>query len=183
MNPNELRLLFELAQNKGCKFTTLTYRSASTGELARHTLLFGVDYKKSLERDLKFLKRLKNRYEAVVTPTLQYQAVVELIESTENALSKYDGETLSKEATDKDIYESIAPGVKQHKDTGEYYIWAFGVSKDVIEPGKPSKPVKSKPLTIEKDRIRSRLRGNNYRNFKLRNITKAAVNGNTLILE
>lgn len=189
MNPNELRLLFELAQNKGCKFTTLTYRSASSGELARHTLLFGVDYKHALERDLKYLKRLlrvigsRKMKTSKPDDLLLFTACEELIASAEKSLAKYDNDKLTKEAAEKDVYNHIVPGVKQHKNTGEYYIWAFRQSKEVLQSGKPSKPVNSKPLTIAKDKIRSKLRTESYANFKLSNITKAAVNGNTLILE
>lgn len=189
MTPNELRLLFELAKNKGCKFTTLTYRSSESGELAKHTLLFGVDYKAALERDLKYLQRLEKRLgalnygKATQDQLLLFQAATELVESTKKSLAKYDGDQLSKEARDKDIYNIIYPGVKQHKETGAYYLWALDYKKTVIQPGKPSKPTNSKPLTVAKDRIRRKLRSNRYRNFRLDNITKASVNGNTLVIE
>jgi hypothetical protein len=187
MNSNELRLLFELAQNKGCKFTTLVYRSAESGELARHTLLFGVDYKTAIERDLKFLRRLKkiigNKKYGTPGAVLDFQAVEELIASLEKSLVKHSSPT--QDDTDKDVYDYIFPGVKQHKDTGAYYLWALGVKKDVIEPGTKGskKTVNSKPLTVAKDRIRTKLRTNQYRQFRLSNVGKATFNGNTLVLE
>lgn len=183
MQSNELRLLFELAQSKGCKFTSLTYRSTESGELARHTLLVGADYKAALERDLKYIKRVQRNISKKSTDPLFVQAVTEISEGLEKSLSKYDGEQLKKDIADKDVYESIFPGVKQHKDTGAYYLWGMGVSKKVITEGKPSKPTKSKDLTIVKDKIRAKLRNSKYRQFKLNNIDKATVNGTTLNLE
>jgi hypothetical protein len=190
MTPNELRLLFELAKSKGCKFVNLTYRSSESGELARHTLLFGVDYKQALERDLKYLERVYKRIgrlnyaQATDEQKLLFTAISELLDSTKNSLAKYDGNELSKAAKEKDIYNTIYPGVKQHKETGAYYLWALAHKKVVLQAGTTStKTVNSKPLTIAKDRVRSKLRSNRYRNFRLDNVAKAAVNGNTLVIE
>lgn len=188
MKSNELRLLFELAQNKGCKFTNFTYRSTESGELASHTVLFGIDYKAAIQRDLKYLGKLrdivgKKKYGAPGA-ALEFQAIEELISSLEKSLKNYDGTALSKEAAEKDTYESVFPGIKQHKDTGAYYLYGLALKKKVIEPGKnDKKTVKSKDLTIAKDKIRARLRTNRYRQFRLNSINKAVVNGNALILE
>ena len=186
MTPNELRLLFELAKNKGCKFITLTYTSTE-GETAKHTIAFGSNYKNALERDLKYLKRLRDRFGRMTLTQdglLLFQAVTELVESTEKSLAKYDGDELSKSAKEKDVYNTIFPGVKQHKETGAYYLWGQAVRKTVIKPASTTKNApNSKPLTIAKDRIRRKLRTNRYRQFRLDSVAKSAVNGDTLVIE
>jgi len=61
----------------------------------------------------------------------------------------------------------------------------FVQSKVVLQEGKPRKPVNSKPLTIAKDKLKKMLglRSNKLRQFALDNITKAKVNGDTIIFE
>lgn len=197
MNSKELGLLFTLAQQKGCKFTTLVYRSTESGELARHTLLFGADYKSAIEKDLRYLKRYKALKgsvkvsslpgvpaDVIASARLEFIAIDELIDGLQQSLAKYDGDQLKKAEEEKDVYTSVFPGVKQHKDTGVYYLWALGLRKKVIEPAtKPKKTVKSRDLTIAKDRIRTKLRTNRYRQFRLSNIGKAVINGGTLVIE
>jgi lipoate-protein ligase A len=171
MNTDEIRILFELAKTKGCKFTALTYRSVDTGELARHTLLFGVDYSAAIERDLKYLKRVKNKLSG-----LTLQACEELIQSLEKSRTK-----VSSPPEEEDVYESVVPGIKHHKQTGVYYLYAFAMKKTVVEPATtPRKTVNSKPLTVEKEKLRARLRTSKYRQFRLDTIARCAVNGGVL---
>lgn len=182
MNANELRVLFELAKNKGCKFTTLTYRSTESGELARHTLLFGVDYKSAIEHDLAYLNKLKKYVDRKSIKTSDDQLFVQAVNELVNAMEKSKTKQDTAPAADN-VYDFIFPGIKQHKDTGVYYIWGFAHRKVVLEPGKDLKPSKSKDVTLVKDKIRNKLRTTKYRQFKLSNIGKATVNGNTITVE
>lgn len=184
MTINEVQTVSALASNaKGCKFASVLYRSGSTGELARYSLLIGVSYENAVDRDLEFLYKLKKYkpYGDANTPAalVHIQAVDELITGLESSKSKFN-QTLST----TNIYTNICNGIKKHKETGVFYLWGFIQQKTVINPRlKPSRSVQSKPLTIEKDRIRRKLHTDSYRQFKIDNIGTVKINNQTLVLE
>lgn len=184
MTINEVQTVSALASNaKGCKFASVLYRSGSTGELARYSLLIGVSYENAVIQDLEFLYRLK-RYKPYNNISnecvnIHKQAVDELIESLEKSKVSQ-----SQTSTNTNIYVNICNGIKKHKETGVFYLWGFIQQKTVIIPPlKPSRSVQSKPLTIEKDRIRRKLHTDSYRQFKIDNIGTVKINNQTLVLE
>lgn len=186
MTTNEAQTISALASNaNGCKFASVLYRSVDTGELARYSLLIGVSYENAVTQDLEFLYRLKryNPYSAMASDIgllkIHNQAVDELIASLEKSKSK-----LTQTSNSPDVYINICNGIKKHKETGVFYLWGFVQQKTAIKPSvKTSKPVQSKPVTVEKDRIRRKLHTDSYRQFKIDNIGTVKINNQTLVLE
>lgn len=184
MTINEAQTISALARNaNGCKFASVLYRSVDTRELARYSLLIGVSYENAVDRDLEFLYKLKKYkpYGDANTPAalVHIQAVDELINGLERSKSKFN-----QTSNAADIYTNICNGIKKHKETGVFYLWGFIQQKTVINPSTaPSKSVQSKPLTIEKNRIRRKLHTDSYRQFKIDNIGTVKINNQTLVLE
>lgn len=132
------------ATKSGPTFVSFLYQKKTTGEVSRYTINFGIDYRNAAEHDRNAL--------LAYTPKgdLEIQAKEEMLKSLTETLE----EGVSSAYTQKDTYETIAKGIKQHKETGEVYVSGFVHSKDQVEPPtKEEKPVKSRPLTLAKKAI------------------------------
>ncbi len=168
-------LLEQLQKITSAKFVSLTYRSKGTNELARHTILLGVNHEKAYQKDLSKLLTLQPRLDG-----LKKQACEELILSLKNSLEKGIGENDS--YTCKGVYENLpCKGLKLHKEKAELHLLGYTVQKTVIEQGE-HKEVKSKPLTIAKNELRLLGRLSKIRQFVLNieNIKEVKINGKNL---
>lgn len=142
MNKN-LQTLKEATEN-GATFVSFLYQKKTTGEVSRYTLNFGIDYRAAVEEDKKAL--------IAYTPNgeVEIQAKEEMLQSMTETLE----EGVSSRYTQKDTYETICKGVRQHKENGDIYISGYVHSKEQVEPPKEEKkPVKSRPLTLAKKAI------------------------------
>lgn len=169
MNINDV---LSALDGKGTRFVSLVYRSEGTKELARHTILLGVDTVKAYERDLARLLLLQPHLEGI-----KRIACDELINSLKNSLSKGLGQNDS--YTCKDKYEETSiKGVKAHKETGVLHLMGYSIAKVTLEEGE-SKEVKSNDKTIEKNKLRKLGRLGKIRQFKLQvsNIQEVRANG------
>lgn len=167
-------LLQKLAEQKGAKFISLTYKAAESGELARHTLLLGVRLERAYQRDLAILKAKARQMDGV-----QLEAAQDIIKSMEESLNKGIGN--NSKYTQKDVTVQIMPGIKLNINNNELYISAFSKGKTIIERGEYNH-VNSSQKTLAKEAIKKELRMGKFRTFKLKNIEKAAINGNVLEL-
>ena len=173
MTNDQIKLAFALAKNKGCRFVSLKYTNQK-GEQAKHQILIGVDYAAAQQKDLDVLKMLK---EQAIMDDIHEQALDELIAGIEKSQAK----TVT-EKVEESPYEIVAPGLKQHKDTGSFYLYGFSRSKTVLKEGEKITTVSSQ-LTIAKNEIRKFLRTDRYRQFKFDEIKVCRVNGNEFELE
>lgn len=180
-------LLTRLRKIKTCRIIQLTYTSKGTGELAKYTLLIGVNYERVYRRDLKLLrsfrsdreKFLKVKDDLQVLNDIEYVALEELIASMEESLHLGIGNNTN--YTNKDTYQSIFPGCKQHLETKAIYIQGYLIKKQTIQPG-TYKEVKSKLLTLAKNSFRKRLKLGRFRTFDISLIESISLEKQILTL-
>lgn len=177
----ELDVVEALRRIHGARFVSFTYRSAETNELARYTLLLGVNMATLYAKDLATLEALRPTLDG-----LDAEAADALLASLRESLEKGIGNNSAythgpeKGAT----YESIpgAPGLKLNMNDGTLHVLGLLERKTVLEEGTPRKDVKSKPLTLAKRALERDLRRSKIRQFRLPNLTVAKLNGDVLEL-
>jgi hypothetical protein len=162
---------------KGCKFITFLYQSKGTGEVSKYQINFGISYHSACESDKALLEGYNPADE------IEVEAKEEMLKSLTETLT----EGVSSSYTQKDTFETIGKGIRQHKETGEIYIYGFIQSKEQIEPPtKPKKPVNSSAKTLAKRKIEKALemKRNKFGQFILNpdNIAGVNVCGETLEL-
>lgn len=125
----------------GATFMTFLYTSKGTGETSKYQINFGIDYKAACDHDRKALIAY------VPSNELEETAKAEMLKSLTETLE----EGVSSSYTQKDTFETLGKGVRQHKENGMIYIYGYVQSKEQVEPPtKEKKPVNSKPLTLAK---------------------------------
>lgn len=137
------------------------YRSAS-GEIADHTICFHMSYGSALERSIAALS------EIVPADDTEATAKAELLASYQKSLEKVRSEPeVLGEVYDRVLDSKGAPikGIKYHRQSGRLHIFGLAMAKKVLVPGTYSKEVKSKPLTIAKNRLRKSLPVERFRQF------------------
>lgn len=129
---------------KGCKFITFLYQSKGTGEVSKYQINFGISYQSACESDKILLEGYTPENE------IEEEAKAEMLKSLNETLT--DG--VSSSYTQKDTFDNIGKGIRQHKETGEIYIYGFVQSKEQVEPPtKEKKPVNSSAKTLAKRKI------------------------------
>lgn len=157
----------------GARFISLIYTAKGTGEVARHTLAVGVSIENAYWRDVAILTAKR--------PTLAglaLQACDELLASLRESLEKGVGNNSA--YTCKGVYEPIARGLKLQVETGVLHVTGFSIGKEVIAPG-VYRDVKSKPLTVEKDKLRKGLKSGKFRQYAVSELETVAMNGKRLV--
>jgi hypothetical protein len=167
-------LVAELRSGKGCRFVQIRYTAKGTGEVANHTLAMGVNLDRAYRRDEKIINLTRPQTD------LGREAKAAVLASVQETITKGVGNNSA--YTQKDTYETVAPGIKYHKETFELYVYGFSIRKNVVTPG-VYKTVKSAPLTLEKDKLRKKLKMGRFRQFIVRNVERAALNGTVLELD
>lgn len=133
---------------KGCRFLTFLYQSKGTGEVAKYQINFGISYQSACESDKALLEGYTPEDET------ETEAKAEMLKSLTETLT--DG--VSSSYTQKDTFENIGKGIRQHKETGEIYIYGFVQSKEQVEPPiTPKKAVNSSAKTLAKRKIEKAL--------------------------
>lgn len=148
---------------KGNQFAGFTYLSKGTGELARHVVQVGISYENLLQKDIETLSNLLPHFSGI-----GLQAAESVLKSLNQSLECLQGKKVNPDYTCAGIYEQTEfAGVKKHKETGEFFVSGLANFKEVIQPGTPKKPIKSRPLTIAKREIEKELRKSKWRQFSL----------------
>jgi hypothetical protein len=128
----------------GATFMTFLYTSKGTGETSKYQINFGIDYKAACDHDRKALVAY------VPSNELEIQAKEEMMKSLTETLE----EGVSSAYTQKDTFETLGKGVRQHKENGMIYIYGYVQNKEQVEPPtKEKKAVNSRPLTLAKKDI------------------------------
>lgn len=132
----------------GCKFISFLYMTKGTGETSRYTLNFGIDYKAACEADKIALEAYQPQND------IETEAKAQMLQSLTETLTQ----GVSSSYTQKDTFDNIGKGIRQHKETGEIYLYGFIQQKEqVAPPTNPKKPVNSRPLTLVKRDIEKAL--------------------------
>lgn len=171
---NFASLVALLDGNKSCRFISLVYRAEESGELARHTIMLNIRRNVMLKHDVAKLQAM--------LPSLSgfdKQACEELILSMEKSLNgTQDGYTKA------GYYEAQGNGNVQVSVKSECYIRGYSLGKEVIEKG-TYKEVKSRPLTIAKNKLRKVLKNTKCREFKItvENFVMARHDGKAIVID
>jgi hypothetical protein len=165
---------------KGCQFASLTYLTKKTKELARYTVNLGFSYHNAVTKSVTELEIIMA--EMVDQTALPYLAAVEVMESLKKTLTAHAEGKQNEDYTKIGQYISIGNGL--NLNTVDNTIQLFGLlhSKVVLAEGEKQKPVKSAPLTIEKNKLRKKLSIGKFREFALDegNVCGVKVNGDTI---
>ena len=162
------------------RFTSFVYTSVSTGEVARYTLQLGFSYRNCLEKS-----RLALEIESPALAGIEAQAAAELLASIDASLAgTQEGYTKAETYVDAlDANGKAVPGVKRNVHDGTLQIFGLLHAKvQIAPPTIERKEVKSRPLTIAKNKLRKDLPIGRFREFALENLSTARINGETLEL-
>jgi len=167
-------LLKSFGKNRGSQFISVRGYENSEGEIANFVLNVRTKYETAKQKDIAHLQRILK--DGKFENDLQKQAIEELLQG----LIK-PNENRSKGQTE--TYESIDgyPMLKRHIITNELYIYGQRISKKVLIKGN-YKTVNSRPLTIEKDKVRKQLRTSKLRLIKLGKEDELQINGRVINL-
>lgn len=138
------------------------YQSKTSGEIADHQIVFHMSYSSALERSIRALGFVEANGE------LEVQAKEELLQSYQKSLDRIHSEPLEvlgdsySRVTDAD--GNVIKGCKIHRESGELHLFGLHLNKRVIVPG-TYKEVKSRPLTLAKDKLRRGLPVERFRQF------------------
>jgi len=123
----------------------------SHGEVSNYLVNVKVDFQKLKDEDIEFLQNFK------ADSQLQEEARKSVLGGLISPQkSRSEGQT--------EAYEYIAPNVKKHNGTKSIFVVGQLVKKVVLQKGEyPT--VNSRPLTIEKNKIKKLLKTSQYRQF------------------
>jgi len=166
-------LLKSFGKNLGSQFISVRGYENSEGEIANFVLNVRTKYETAKQKDIAYLQALLKEGKL---NALQKQAVEELLEGLVKP-----NENRSKGQTE--TYESIEgyPMLKRHVVTGDLYLYGQRISKKVTVKGN-YKPVNSRLLTIEKNKVRKHLRTSKLRLIKLGKEDEMKINGRIINL-
>jgi hypothetical protein len=170
----------QISNIKGCKFASFLYRTKKTKELARYTVNLGFNYLNAVRDDITDLEILV--VEIQDKTSLQFEAATLHLASLRETLSTHEAGGQHSAYTKAGQYVSIGNGLNLNTTDNTLQLFGLVVSKVPIEAGEPQKPVKSAPLTIEKNKIRRRGKVGKLREFALDegNVIGVRVNGETI---
>ena len=165
-------LLMMLNDLERVQFISLKNYRNQEGELSDYVLIAGFDYERARQKDI--VRLMSVSYEGL--KEVARREMLAALDDNSNA------ETRSAASQAQiDAYRHIGKNSKIHIASMSVKIWAFCRAKKVLEPV-TYKPVKSRELTILKNRIKKELRMStpNYRCFTLKEIVGAKISGQHL---
>jgi len=167
---------------KNVQFASLTYLSKSANELARYTVNLGFSYHKAVEKSVTELEILMAE-NAGTWGELEKQAAEEVMASLKKTLEAHAHGEQNDDYTKKDQYVHIGNGLNLNSNDNTLQLFGLVNSKVVITEGE-RKAVKSKPLTIAKNKIRKQLSMSKFREFALdeSQISGVKINGDSIEL-
>lgn len=162
---------------KGCQFGSFTYTAKESGEKSKITVILGASTENLYRKDVEQLEAILPSLEGV-----RKEVAEEILASRKQSLTVGIGQNDA--YTCKDVYEALdgLPGVKVHKETGDLHVVGLIHHKTVLQEG-VHKVVNSKPRTLVKQEISKTLPSARFRQYRLGNVTRVAVDGMTLVVE
>ena len=165
MNKNDFLSTLASLRPASTFLSIMGYRNAEE-EVANYNLVFHMSYENALEKSIAII----NDY----TPQDEDEklAKVELLKSWNTSLVKFKATPMEEVADDH--YQTFTDddgnpikGVKMHKESGELHLYGLQVHKKIIVPGKPHKEVKSKSVTLAKNKLKALTPLSKFRQFKI----------------
>jgi hypothetical protein len=173
-----------IGSGKGAKFASLTYKTESTGEVAKHTLILGASTEVLYKKDIAKLEEMLAGELTVPYRLAAEQLLASRKESLEKGIGNNSKYVHSKENADTYVQADGIPGVKLHKETGVVYVMALSEDKVVlVEATNPKPPTQHKTeQTAAKAKIEYMIPSGRLRQFTLKKVGRAALNGEVLLL-
>jgi len=164
------------------QFASLTYKAKESGEVARHTVLLGFSYHNAVEKSVVELE-IQTGEGKFKTP-LEIQAATEVMESLKKTLSAHAEGKQNEDYTKKGQYIPFGNGLNLNTVDNTIQLFGLTQTKVVLVKGE-YKTVNSKPLTIEKNKVRKSLPIGKFREYALdpETIGTVKVNGQTVEFE
>jgi hypothetical protein len=150
-NANVLKALVAFAKVNTSSFVGFPYETEY--EKANVVLHLGCNVQRKYEKDLETLREARQFY-VDMGDAVYLEAIDEMIVSLENSLTKGIGR--NDNYTKQDVYDNLAPNIKQHKETRKLYVFGFVNQKNVTEVKAQRKAVNSRPKTLAKRAIEKR---------------------------
>ncbi len=147
-----------------------------TIEISDNLINVGINYEKSKQDDIKFLRNLD------VTTLKGYKSsVMDLFKAQTALILAFEKPNENRSKGQTDAFTTIFSGIKAHNETGQLYIYGYRVSKTVKQEG-TYKTVKSSTLTIAKNELRKLLKTGKFKQFVVSNADTLKANGETIEL-
>ena len=164
----------------GTRMVSLVYTTRETGEVARYLIVPGATLETLYRRDAAWLERAYRFLSRIAPEGAATVAVGQVLASRAVSLET-PGENPA--ATAAHAYDSVAPGLKVHRESGEVHVSGVLVGKVVLTPGTPRKPVAHRtPVTAAKHRVRYMVPSAKWRQFRLADMGRVAAEGEVLVL-
>jgi len=191
MNKEFTTLVTGLGAIKGVSFISIEYRNKQD-ELAKQLVNVGENYGNNKAKDVKILQEL-NLSKITDFKGLDHDAIVLLADAKKALIEGFIKPNKAQSEAQKDAYMYFdnINGLKMHKETGKFYIFAMGVTRTVVEKGtydnrnNVSTWEGAKPLTRAKNFLRNtycRTAKFKQFSFNTEQLNKMKVNGNTIML-
>lgn len=183
-NLTELTIAFEAGKIETPQFVSIREYTNKLNETSNYLINLGTNYHNAKLADnalLHFLDADDFEVADEIKPFMN-QALEALRDaSTKNLSNNIEDHTIMSKAQ-IDMYETLLPNIKIHKEKEIIYLFGMQIKKTVITPGE-YKTVKSRPLTIAKNAIRKQFATGKYRQFYLSEIKNIKINGKEIIFE
>lgn len=160
---------------KGCRLVNFTYVAKESKEEAEHTILLNVDLMRAYRRDRSVICGKMAHLKG-----LKLIAAQELLTSLNNSIRMGIGNNPDYKC--RGVFVRISTGIKMCVENNELIIFGFSLRRRVIKEGDyPDR--KSKPITIEKNKLRKLFKSKRFRLYSLSNILSARLEGKTIVLK
>jgi len=160
----------------GVSFFSVKNYENSNGEVSNQLINVGINYEKSKQQDIEFLRNLD-----VTTLQGVKSNVVDLEKAKTELILAFEKPNENRSNGQKDAYTTIFSGVKVHNETGVLYLYGYRVNKTVLVEG-VYKEVKSSALTIAKNELRKLLKTGKFTQFAVEVGNTLTAKGETIEL-
>lgn len=180
-------------ENSG-NFVSVTNYTNEQGEISNQLFNVGINYSKVLTDDLKTLqnfdtKTLAEKYDNVTLKLALSEMILSLEKRTaseeeKEKLREIGDTTIARSDAQSDAYVTLQKGLKTRDNN--LYVYGLRVNKTIVksaeENGTPYKVVNSALKTLAKREItkQAKLRGGNFRLFKLGGLETLKLKGITI---
>ena len=174
----EADLAAAIANLPGAQFARFVYRSKGDNKLAKVVIILGASTETLYRKDVAALEALL----PTLTEPLDVEAANAILASRQKSLEVGIGNNPAYTAAGAFIFPPSIPGVKVCITDASLHVTGLLQSEEVLEEG-IKKVVNSKPLTIAKRKIESKLPSARFRQYRLDNVLSAKVAGEVLEIQ
>jgi hypothetical protein len=182
-NTHEFKVALEAGKIETPRFVNISHYENDNNEIASHLVNLGIHYGKALYDDY-VLFSFMSIDDFDIPDELKYiapKAYSEKINSLrKNSDTNRDNHTMASRRN-LEMYETITPNIKRHKETGALYLVGLTVRKKVHTPGvyRNRKHQDKTKVKMIFDKV---LRTSKYRMYHLEKIHSITINGNRMTI-